>query len=660
MHICALQTAERSPGVKALATWKRYGFNVEQLLHAIGEGYYAAFTPRREGALRDYVKAAHRRGIRIILYHNTHLLPPDMPERHDEWCMRDANGEPVCGYGTFTMGCVTSSWGDWLVENAALACRCGVDGIFSDGPNPEGCHCDLCRAAFRESGATDDIPSAAFDRFGRSLAVRFMRRLYEAVKAVAPDVIVYQNLYVDGPDAQDFLPYNDLVGTEGGMLFYGPPARALLWKPSMAAKLLESVAGGKPTVVFAAADHKPWSLYAHAPSETKLLFAGSIANGANVWYGLHAPLDMLRGPSAAAAREITQFQLQHKQWYDQTESAARVALLHSPTSVSFYTTSIDESDFYGGSGRAKAQGPGDVSRSSVGFASMLLRSQIPFDFLLESATLDEMQRYGCIILPTCPCLSNRVARTLREYVAGGGKLIAACDVGFFNELGERRARPVLADVLGVTFTGEWYDFATHDYIEATARGRLLRGVAQSLMPAPRHGLKVRTRQGSVVARFHAPMPGRYVPLTPLTTPAIVLNRHGKGRALYLAGDFGEFYAEYSTREHARIVVNAATHFAKPRVSLAGAPASVEITHRRKRDGSADIVHLINSTGGMSRPISEVVPLKDLTLSVHGIGPIRSAVSLMTGRRLKPAADGRGLVRMALPELREYDVIVLKQ
>ena len=32
MRICALQTSERSPGAEAIKTWKRAGFNVEQLL----------------------------------------------------------------------------------------------------------------------------------------------------------------------------------------------------------------------------------------------------------------------------------------------------------------------------------------------------------------------------------------------------------------------------------------------------------------------------------------------------------------------------------------------------------------------------------------------------------------------------------------------------
>ncbi len=95
------------------------------------------------------------------------------------------------------------------------------------------------------------------------------------------------------------------------------------------------------------------------------------------------------------------------------------------------------------------------------------------------------------------------------------------------------------------------------------------------------------------------------------------------------------------------------------MSVTGAPPSLEVTHRRKRDGSADLVHLINYTGGMTRPIERVLPLRDLELTVRAIGRVSEVRSLATGRRLKPVAAGRGALSVRVPELREYDVIVLK-
>ena len=61
MRICAIQTADDSPGADALKVWGRMGFNVEQLLHAIGDGYFAAFDEgRHREALRAYLAEARR------------------------------------------------------------------------------------------------------------------------------------------------------------------------------------------------------------------------------------------------------------------------------------------------------------------------------------------------------------------------------------------------------------------------------------------------------------------------------------------------------------------------------------------------------------------------------------------------------------------------
>ena len=85
-------------------------------------------------------------------------------------------------------------------------------------------------------------------------------------------------------DVGETLAYNDILGTEGGFMHYGPAGNAFLCKPSLAAKLIEAVAPKKPRVIFMAADHKPWSFWPHTSLETTLCIASSTAHGANVWY----------------------------------------------------------------------------------------------------------------------------------------------------------------------------------------------------------------------------------------------------------------------------------------------------------------------------------------------------------------------------------------
>lgn len=659
LRIAALQTAFDSPGINALDVWQRLGFNAEQLLHAIGEGYFAIFRPAHEIRVRAYVTEAHRRGLRVILYLNTHLLDPADSAHHETWAARDIEGRPRILYGTFRGGCVHTGWGDHLIGMAQQACHCGVDGIFSDGPLV-GCWCETCRSKFRESGGGDDLQGPVYRAFMRRALVKFIQRFYQAVKAENPQAVFYQNLDVVSRAASALVPWNDWLGTEGGFLFYGSPARSFLWKTSRAARMLEGLAQGKPTVIFVAADHKPWSLYPHTPVETRLAVAAAAANGAHVWYGLHFPLSRFRGAVAAAVKDILHFLRRHEPWYTNTVSCARVALLHSALSREEYRRAVAESDFYSEGAAPAREGLGDPAASFDGFAAMLYRQQIPFDILPEEAPEKTFARYRALLVPTAPCLSDATLARLRQYVARGGNLVACLDVGFFDEHGRPRAPAFVQEVLGLRWQRGFLLFQPFDYLALEeGSGPLRAGIGSDLLPAPLRAMRVVPAGARVLAWFHAPMPGRYVELSPRADPAILEHRFGKGRTLYLAGNVGEFYLEYGIGDYATLIANMLHQTASLPVRLIGAPESVEIVHRAHRRRPVELVHLVNYTGGMTRPMGTVVPVHGLKLEIKR-HRLRRVQSLRTNRclRLHPGPNGRR-AQIALPPLRDYDVIVLE-
>ena len=106
----------------------------------------------------------------------------------------------------------------------------------------------------------------------------FLAESYRRFKQQKPDGVLYINLpigheHASYADLRKELPYNDLVGTEGGFMFYESPKQARLWKTSLAARHLEAVAPEKPRVIFMAGDQKPWSWYMHQPGETAFCIA---------------------------------------------------------------------------------------------------------------------------------------------------------------------------------------------------------------------------------------------------------------------------------------------------------------------------------------------------------------------------------------------------
>lgn len=668
LRIAAMQ-CNFEDNLPVLDVWKETGFNTEQLLHLFGEGYYGAFVEERHGqALRQYLDRAHALGIRIIAYANTHMMGDSMQDRAEAWGARHPDDALQMGYRTFVLACPNGPWLDWMCEGLQRLAQYEIDGVFSDGPMGA-CWCKQCRAAFAKAygyplpdapaaGSKEARDVAAFDVDTRAYCVK---RLREAVKSVRPEAVFYQNLHIWGLPHRIFEPLNDIVASEGGFMFYGPPAEGYLWKTSLCAKVLEACAKGKPTVIFAAGDQKPWSWYLHSPGETELMYAASVANNASVWYGIHCTSGNMQQPGGQAAAAMNRFHAENEDVYTKTFSLAAVRILHAEASRMNYHASEDASDFYKAAGAGAANGVGDVNASTEAFAAMLYRNQIPFDFLAEEA-LDTCEPSGALILPTAACLSDAHIDAIRRFVSGGGLLIASLDSSLFDEHGRKRIDFGLADVFGVSLQEGGYDFQNYNYFEVEAPDHpLLAGVHGGLIPAPNYGLKIAAAAAEVLGTYRAPLPGVYVPMTEPATPAVTLNVFGKGHCLYWAGTFGEFYRAYATREYAQIVANAIATHAPAAIVIEGAPPSVEMVLRQEARSSRVYIHLINYTGGMTRPIERPVPLHDLALRADvarlGFTP-QTARALRSGQGLTLSFEG-ATVGVELPVLQAYEVVALE-
>lgn len=687
LRIAALQcNYEEGKNLAVIARWKDMGFNVEQLFHPMADGYSALYDRDRHAEiLARYLAAAHRAGLRVILYLNVHIIGPSDAHRRDEWAQRSKDGGWPLLYDTYYACCFTGPWREHFFGVIDALADVDVDGVFLDGPVTigGGCHCVACRAAFqRRYGASlDGADEATKHAFYTGQRSEYLTLSYRRFKALKPEAVFYINLPVTNPaasyaDIREALAYNDIVGSEGGFMFYGPAQKASLWKPGVRARLLEAIAPERPRVVFMAADHKPWSWYPHAPVETRLCIASSSANGASIWWGLHGSTRLLASPGARAAREAIRFLARHEQHFTAARSAARVAVLYSYDTERERGLAVEASDFYGTEARG-AQAAGDFTRSFEGFADALNRSSVPWDAVTDlDLSADRLAAYDLLIAPTCSCLSDRSVDGIRAFVERGGNLVATFDVSRFDERGTARAEPGLADVLGIRSLGPVTDYRDFNYFEfaATASGsrgparlapKLRSGIEIPLLPAPRFAIGVEPRAGAVVlARFRAPMAGRYVDLTPPAGPAIVANRFGRGTAVHLAGSFGEAIAEFALSEHRRLVRNLVDALARRDVRLeAGAagrePVNVEMCVRVPAARPPRlVVHLVNHAGVVPRPFEAVSVQEGLRLRIGARLRVRKARALAAGRTLRIASDAKGSF-VRLPPLAEYEVVVFE-
>jgi hypothetical protein len=108
-----------------------------------------------------------------------------------------------------------------------------------------------------------------------------------------------------------------------------------------------------------------------------------------------------------------------------------------------------------------------------------------------------------------------------------------------------------------------------------------------------------------------------------------------------------------------LIGNAVHEFAPPSIQLEGAPASVEVVVRTQNQGKRWLVHLVNYTGGMTRPIQQITPLRDVRISLPAAPTFRHAFTLYHPQTLALGKDAHGRPEVSVPKLDEYEVVVLE-
>lgn len=667
MRIAGLQcNFEEGKTLEVIDKWIDMGFNVEQLFHPMADAYSALYDPaKHRNLLEAYLAKARQNNLKIILYLNVHILGPSLMENKETWAQRDSKGDIVMLYETYPAVCLNSAWRDHFFNILDSLATLDIDGIFLDGPviNKDGCHCEFCKQKYLEwSGQPlpDNLSSFEFNQKTRD---DFLNEAYRKWKKLRPETIFYINLPITHctplfVDINTALAYNDIIGTEGGFMFYGPPKRSFLWRPSFTAKLLEGTAPQKPRIIFMAGDQKPWSWYLHSPMETKLCIASCVSNAANIWWGIHGSTRLLKTKSGDEARDMIRYLKQNEAYFDTSSSMAKVGLLFSFASERVTNTSYEESDFTGNISPKK--GPrGNLMEAMYGYYEMMLRSQIPFDIITDlKHSIRDYPQYECIILPSTGCLPDEVITALRGYVMAGGKLIAGFDCTLYDSTGMTQEDFALSDVFGVSFNHDYVSLANHNYFQPAGQSWLFDGMQIPLYPAPYQAIRVNARDGAqVLARYLKPLPGRYVPLTSAELPFIIHNKYGNGECLFIAGTFGEMYHQYNPIEYRQMLANAVQQFAMPEIQFDKNYGALEVVVRKQ--AQRILVHLVNYNADMTRPFENIWPLKKVTFTLNSPVSIRKVYRLSTGKQI-PVRRRNQQVTVKLAELGAYDVIVFEQ
>jgi len=127
---------------------------------------------------------------------------------------------------------------------------------------------------------------------------------------------------------------------------------------------------------------------------------------------------------------------------------SEVAILYDPNSY-HVCSAVPQ---FGGIDGAKSL----AKRSVPGLYKVAWDLDVPVDFVHgEFVTLEELREYKTLVIPFLPVMRSRLVGILREYVAGGGRIVAEAGLGRFTENAWRApdAPHGLQDVFGCKTVG---------------------------------------------------------------------------------------------------------------------------------------------------------------------------------------------------------------
>jgi hypothetical protein len=574
--------------------------------------YASAYLPAGRDLFGEALKAAHARRIRVIGRFDLSKTQKPVFDAHPEWFFKRANGEPAIYNGLYS-ACIN---GGYYREHAATILtealeRYEVDGLFfnmfgnptSDySGRPMGpCHCDACQVRYRAryGRPVPAVADADYQAFMTDSSREVAESIASLIHRIRPNAafLTYVKDHTDGIMSES----NTAVG------------RALPLWPYSASDNVGRALGSEPgkaaiNLSMSFVDY-PWR-YAHvAPAETRLRLYQNMAHGGPPALAMVGTMNQEDRTGLLAARPVFEWHARHEDLYVGQTSAARVLLLTSGDTASYR-----------------------------GFFRLLSEQHIPFAVSENLRWMDDQRRFDLVIAP------GRPSPQLERYVREGGRLLAA---------GTTAPAFAIPAAVGRKTTQGYWRVRNHSQLPSLEDTNLLflDGDYLELPPSETSPLTL------IPAAMFGPPEKVWGDKVETKVPGLVFTSHEKGRVAYLPWDVGGLYYRHSSPAHAALMADVIDRLLpEGRTLRSDAHPLVEISVMEQPSRRRTLVHLVNGTGHSGTAYFAPLELRDITIEIAQ--PVTRARAVDLNQALAVTSNGR-YRRFTLPQLREYEVIVLE-
>jgi hypothetical protein len=682
---------ERDPLTLDVEAWGDYWASLKVDAVLLGGGGIVAFYPtevphhhRSEflGArdlFGEMAAAVRRRGMRVVARMDGNYAYEEALRARPEWFERNRDGSPR-PHGESTWLFKTCMFSPYFTEQMPaiyreMNRRYGPDGFFTNGWPSAGeltvCHCESCQKVYRDEvgGEPPETTDARSPLYRKYYAVHMERvmavwRLWDGIARESRADSVYVGNLGGG-----IRVVKDVWRIGQGAAWFnadhqGRSGDTPIWDCAQQGRVAQAVMKGRTitNVTGAYSNSRPvWRHVAKPAAEAELWMAQTTASGMVPWFHWlgGSPED---NRWREVGRAFFQWLAAHEVHFRNRRSIADLAVLFPQSTIAFYRSG-DRPGSWRGAERAQA------TEYLQGLYYALLEGRFLFDFVHEKdlgpAT---MGKYRALLIPNAAHLADETCRLVRDYAAAGGSVLATFETSRYDEWGDARPEPALADLFGATPTGEVVGPAANSYMRIERPHPAVGGFeGTALLPGPESRLPIRVRDAgrtvlTVVPSYPAFPPEMVFPRTPHTDePAVVFRENGRSRVAYFPGDVDRTFWRSGNPDLGQLLANTVRWLRgdAPRPVTIEGDGIVEAFAWETEPGHA--LHILNYTNpNMTRPFVR---------RFYPIGPLRVAFEVPAGRHvtrveaLRAGAplpfkqEGR-MVRFEVPTVADYEVVAL--
>lgn len=613
------------------------------------------------------VEGCRKMEMAVIARTDPHAAWPEVYQNHPDRIAVDASGNKRRHWSNDKLW-VTCALGphnfDFMTEvHREITSRYQVDGIFSNRWAGHGlCYCEHCMNNFRsysglELPRTQDASDEAYRQY-RTWRVARLKELWLLWDQVIRDVKPTSRYIPNGfPDKVE-------VGKLADIFFTDHQARRGVvppWSNGRGAKILRATMGMKPIGgIFSVGveERYRWKDSVQSNAEIRVWVADGIANGYRPWFVKFSGT-LYDRRWLETVKQIYQWCYRAEPYLRNVAPLARVGMVYLENRGGLY-----------GHQRWQVH-PEDHGN---GMYHALVEARVGFE-MVNARLLDaeHLKPFKLLILPNIASLSDAQCLQLRQFVDGGGSLLATFESSLYDEQGRRREDFGLADLLGVSFGGQVEGPMNNSYL------RLKRDSDADAFHPVLDGLEDAYRiingiwRLKVTPRVSFPAPVTLIPTYPdlpmehvyprepeTSIREVYLRQRQQSRVAYIPWDIDRTFWEIMNVDHGKLLGNIVRWaLDEPDPATVTGPGLLDVTVWRQQQSMT--VHLVNLTNPMMMkgPFRELIPIgpQNIRIRLPEKTTAKRVQLLVSG--LRPQYDVTDqILSVTVPSVLDHEVVAI--